>query len=153
MGRNHGAAVHSELPPEEQKLLAGVEPRITRALWIIGASGTLALGLWRGPGWAASFAVGAVLSGLSFAWMKTAVHSVAEAAVRTAEGTSEGRPQRARGVAARFVLRYALIGAAGYAIYRSSALSMTAFFFGLFAALGAILIEMAYETIVAFRNR
>jgi hypothetical protein len=56
-------------------------------------------------------------------------------------------------VAARFVLRYALIGAAGYAIYRSSALSMTAFFFGLFAALGAILIEMAYETIVAFRNR
>jgi hypothetical protein len=53
---------------------------------------------------------------------------------------------------ARFVLRYALIGVAGYAIFRSSTLSLEAFFAGLFIAIGAILAEAAYQIYRGFRD-
>ena len=52
----------------------------------------------------------------------------------------------------RVMLRYALIGVIGYVIFKSSFVSLSAFFIGLFLFLGAILIEMAYEVYSGFRG-
>jgi len=67
---------------------------------------------------------------------------------------SQPPPPRGRGagVAARFVLRYALIGLAGYAIFVSSLVSLGAFFLGLFLFIAAILAEVAYQIYGAFRR-
>jgi hypothetical protein len=137
--RETGPAV-SEIPEAEQTLLAGVEGRIARAMAVLTLAGGAGFWLWRGWHWAAGFAVGAALSALNFLWMKNAVSMLAEAA------TSDPQPKRSHsGTVARFVLRYALIGLAGYAIFHSSAISLEAFFAGLFVAMGAILAEAVYQ--------
>ena len=86
--------------------------------------------------------------------MKTAVGALAEAFVAHAvSGSAQPRPRRGTtGVVARFVLRYALIGLAAYVIFRSSSLSLAAFFAGLFVAIAAILAEVAYQVYLGFRN-
>jgi len=63
-------------------------------------------------------------------------------------GKEHGAPVRPHGAVAsafRIMLRYALIGAAGYAIFVSSLISLEAFFAGLFLFVGAVLLEVCYE--------
>lgn len=142
--------VLSEIPAEERKLLAGVERRIGRAMWVLGIAGLLACGLWRGSSWAAGFAIGAILSALNFFWMKSAISALADA---VSSPPQPHRPKaRSAGAVARFVLRYALIALAGYVIFRSSAMSLSAFFVGLFLAIAALLAEIAYEVYCGFRS-
>ena len=168
------------IPAPEAELLAGTEQRIQRAMWALGAVGTALCWLWQGWGWGAGFAIGAVLSALNFRWMKTAVHVLAEAAssqppsspLREAPvpgsgaapaGESLEHPVRAAsedpparrssgGVPIRFLLRYALIGLVGYAIFKSLLISLGAFFLGLFLFIAAILAEIGYQIYCAFRN-
>lgn len=168
------------IPAAEAKLLAGTERRIQRAMWVLGALGTALCWLWRGWGWGAGFAIGAFLSALNFRWMKSAVHALADAAsepfsssatgsatgpaflpgnaASTTEEVSEqtapatARDRRPRGVWGRFVFRYALIGLAGYAIFKSSFVSLGAFFLGLFLFIAAILAEIVYQVYCAFRG-
>ena len=144
----------SQIPPAERELLAGAERRIVRALWLLAIVGTPLCWLLRDWRWAAGFAIGAVLSGLNFSWMKAGVQAMADAA-SPASGESvstlRARPSTV-GVVARFVLRYALIGAVGYAIFKSSLVSLTAFFLGLLLIVLAILAEMAYQVVCAFRK-
>lgn len=138
----------SEIPEAEKRLLAGVEGRIARAMVVLALAGGAGFWLWRGGGWAAGFGIGAVLSGLNFLWMKNAVSLLADAVA------SDRQPsKRHSGTVARFVLRYALIGLAGYAIFHSSAISLEAFFAGLFVAVGAILAEAAYQVYRGFREQ
>jgi hypothetical protein len=137
----------AEVPEAEQRLLAGVEGRIARAMAALAIAGGAGFWLWRGGSWAAGFVIGAVVSALNFLWMKNAVSLLAEAAA------SGGQPgKRHSGTVARFVLRYALIGLAGYAIFHSSAISLEAFFAGLFTAVGAILAEAGYQVYRGFRD-
>lgn len=144
----------SAIPPEELRLLAGVEPRMLRLLWTLGIAGTVLFALWRGLAWGAGFAAGAAVSALSFHWMKAAIHALADSVFSAA--SAEGRPAappRPRRVVARFVLRYALIGAAGYVIFRSSAVSLAAFFAGLFVVIAAALAEAGYQAYLSFRSK
>jgi len=137
----------AEVPEAEKRLLAGVEGRIARAMAVLGLAGAAGFWLWRGGSWAAGFAIGAVLSALNFLWMKNAVSMLADAV------SSDPQPSKGQsGTVARFVLRYALIGLAGYAIFRSSAISLGAFFAGLFVAVGAILVEAGYQVYRGFRD-
>ena len=142
------------IPAAERELLAGVERRIARAMWALGVAGTILCWLWRGWEWGGGFAIGAGLSALNFRWMKNAAHALEEAA--SGQAASETAPPRPRGgsggAVARFVLRYALIGLAGYAIFKSSFVSLGAFFLGLFLFIAAILAEMAYQIGGAFRS-
>jgi hypothetical protein len=168
------------IPASEAELLAGTERRIARAMWVLGVAGTVACAIWGGFEWGAGFAAGAALSALNFRWMKAAVTALADAAsgqlTRPADPqprgddgpgslplgepllTDEAAPQRyaqpGRGtaVAARFVLRYALIGFVGYAIFISSIVSLAAFFLGLFLFIAAILAEVAHQIYGAFRS-
>ena len=138
----------SEIPEAEKKLLAGVEGRITRAMAVLAVAGGAGFWVWRGGSWAAGFAIGAVLSALNFLWMKNAVSLLADAV-----STDPQPGKRHSGTVARFVLRYALIGLAGYAIFHSSAISLEAFFAGLFVAVGAILAEAGYQVYRGFREQ
>jgi len=155
MDTSHEERLDSQIPPEEHLLLAGVEPRILRNMWFLGITGAGAFWLWRDWSWAAGFAIGAVLSALSFRWMKSAISAVAQAAapVPAASDSAKQEPRRGGGgVVARFVLRYALIGIAAYVIFRSSAVSLAAFFVGLFVAIAAILAEVACQIYLGFRK-
>ena len=155
MASDEQQPIASEIPAEELKLLGGVEPRIFRSIWIVGLAGTAAFWLWRGPGWAAGFAVGAALSALSFQWMKTAINTLADTILLEASPSEPAgvSKRRSAGAVARFVLRYALIAAAGYVIFRSSVISLVAFFAGLFVAIAATLMEVAYQVYLSFRGR
>ena len=145
----------SQIPAAEQALLAGAELRIARGIWVLGIVGIVVCGIWGGWRWGAGFTVGAALSALNFHWMKGAVGTLADLAssqaVQEAAGEPPRQPKTAR-VVARFVLRFALIGVAAYVIFKSSFLSLGAFFAGLFLFLAAILVEIIYQVYSAFRS-
>ena len=137
----------SQIPQAELNLLRGVDRRIYRAMTVLGTVGTLLCSLLGGLDWGAGFLIGAALSALNFHWMKTAVDVIAQA-------MSTGSASRgAAGAMARFLFRYALIGLAGYAIFKNSAISLRAFFLGLFLFLAAILAESVYEIYLGFRKQ
>ena len=150
-----GQPTGTEIPAGEQHFLAGVEPRIFRTTLLLGIIGAATFWLWRGPGWATGFAVGAALSALSFQWMKAAINPLADTAVALGSNVQPAsrRKRGASGAVARFVLRYALIGIAGYVIFRSSVVSLVAFFAGLFVAIAAALVEIGYQIYLSFRSR
>ncbi len=67
-------------------------------------------------------------------------------------GPGDPRPGKRRkpsqkGVVVRYVLRYALIVAAGYVIFLSSVVSLTAFLGGLFVFVAGVLAEMVFELV------
>jgi hypothetical protein len=121
----------------------------------------LVLLIWKGAWHAGGFAIGAVLSILNFHWLKSAVDGLAahaasqraaggpgSAAVSAANGVRAGRPRsqvRVRRLVAKWLLRYALIVAAGYVILKSSVVSLWAFLGGLFVFVAGVLAEMIYE--------
>ncbi len=145
----------SQIPAAEQALLAGAEQRIGRGIWILGIAGIGACWLWGGWSWGVGFTVGAALSALNFHWMKGAVGTLADLASSQAVQEAAGEPPRkpeTAPVVIRFVLRFALIGIAGYVIFKSSFISLGAFFAGLFLFLAAILAEVAYQVFAAFRR-
>jgi hypothetical protein len=110
-------------------------------LWIawLGVSGGIALLIWKGWRESLGFTAGAAVTGLNFHWIKGAADTLA------AKFTSQPDPQPPKRVAAKFMLRYALIGAAGYVIFRYLRVSLTAFLGGLLVVAAAIMAEMAYE--------
>ncbi len=145
----------SQIPAAEQALLAGAELRIAQGIWVLGIVGIGVCWLWGGWSWSAGFMVGAALSALNFHWMKGAVGTLADLASSQAVQEADGEPPRkpeTAPVVIRFVLRFALIGIAGYVIFKSSFISLGAFFAGLFLFLAAILAEVAYQVYRAFRK-
>jgi hypothetical protein len=87
---------------------------------------------------ALSVAAGGVLSYINFSWLKQAIDFIVK------QGAQGGG---ARGVAVRFVGRYALIGVFLYVTIRSSALQLGFVFAGLLLYVIAILIECFSEVI------
>ncbi len=133
------------LHSEEQFVAAAVR-RIYRWMAACAVAGTFVLFIWKGPRFGGGFAIGAALSILNFHWMKGAVdalaaRSLAGAGLRPALGAGF----KPAATVVKFVLRYALIIAAGYAIFRTSVLSLSAFLAGLFVFVAGVLAEMIYE--------
>ncbi|MBI2817851.1 MAG: ATP synthase subunit I [Acidobacteria bacterium] len=135
------------LPPDQEKFLSGSGRRMYRFMLVLGVTGTAVCWVWYGWRWAAGFAVGSALSALNFHWMYRAIDSITRSFLPQGrdENNSPVRPPGAAGSALRIMLRYALIGAAGYAIFVSSFISLEAFFAGLFLFVGAVLVEVCYE--------
>ena len=92
---------------------------------------------------ALGFLLGCVISYLNFHWLKSGVSHLADRATNT------GKAQSGTGVVARFLLRYALLGGAAYAILTSFPASLRGLFAGLFLPVAAIACEAAYETFAA----
>ena len=108
---------------------------ITPALWIKYSRG-IAMG----------FIAGCLIAVFNFYWLKRSVSFLADRV------TSTGRKQSAAGVVSGFLLRYFLIAAGAYGIFKGSATSVKGLFAGLFVPVGAILIEAVYETYGALRR-
>lgn len=123
--------------------------RISKAMFAIGAGGAIAAAVWRGWTWGAGFALGAAASWLNFRWLKQIVDTLVAAA--TGAPPPENRrpgPSRTR-VAVLAGLRYLLLGGGAYVILHYSPISLPAALAGLFAAAGAVIVEIIFELVYA----
>jgi len=122
---------------------AGALYRIRNCM-IVLALALSAASWWKFGRWAAlGFLLGCVIAYLNFHWLKNGVSGLADRVTNT------GKPQSGKGIVARFVLRYVLLGAAAYGILTSFPASLRGLFAGLFLPVGAIACEAAYELYVA----
>jgi hypothetical protein len=107
-----------------------------------------AVAAWRFGRWSAlGFACGCAIAYLNFHWLKSGVDGLADRITNTAE------PQSGKGIVARFLLRYVLMGAAAYGILTSFPASLPGLFAGLFLPVGAIACEAAYEAYVGLTSK
>jgi hypothetical protein len=95
---------------------------------------------------ALAFVAGAAIALVNFYWLRRTVEALGERVLNS------GIRQSSSGVVMRFLLRYALIAAAAYGIFRSSADSVYGLFAGLFLPVGAILVEAVHATYGALRR-
>ena len=98
--------------------------------------------------WAGSigFAFGAAVSYVNLRSLTRGVEGLADRVVN--------RNSREKGglIILRFVVRYGLVGAAAYAIFKSSALAFRGFLWGLCVPVAALMAEAAWEGYTAFRR-
>jgi hypothetical protein len=114
-------------------------PRLRKFMLVLAP--LLSLLAWAIYGWRAAmgFMLGALISYLNFQWLKTGVSGLAD------KVTNTGKRQSGKGIVARFLFRYALLGIAAYAILTSFPASLNGLFAGLFLPVGAITCEAVYE--------
>ena len=100
---------------------------------------------WVGFGFrtALGFACGCLIAHINFVWLKRGVEGLADRIV------SAGKPQSGKGIVARFLLRYVLMGVGAYVILTVSPASLYGLLGGLFLPVAAIACEAAYELYVA----
>jgi len=122
---------------------AGALDRIRRSM--IGlALAVSAIAWWKfGRPAALGFFCGCVIAYLNFHWLKSGVTGLADRV------TDSGKQQSGKGIIARFLLRYVLLGAAAYGILTSFPASLRGLFAGLFLPVGAIACEAVYELYAA----
>jgi hypothetical protein len=122
---------------------AGALDRIRNLM--IGLAQVLFAGAWwkfgRIP--ALGFLLGCIIAYLNFHWLKSGVSGLTDRVTHT------GKPQSGKGIIARFLLRYVLLGGAAYVILTSFPGSLRGLFAGLFLPVGAIACEALYEVYVA----
>ncbi|MGA9640363.1 MAG: ATP synthase subunit I [Terriglobales bacterium] len=100
---------------------------------------------YRAPG-AIGFAAGAAVSCINFRALQRSVESLAARIVNQHSSEKGGR------IVLRFLVRYALVGAAAYAIFKGSVLAFRGFLWGLCLPVAAMMIEAAWEAYAAFRK-
>ncbi len=125
---------------------SGALRRITRAMAVIGLIAIAPITVVYGPLIGLGFAVGCAIAYVNFYYLKRVVTALADRVTRTGRGESGG------GIVVRFLLRYALIAAAAYVIFRVSVASLYALLGGLFLPVAAIGCEAVYEAYVAVRK-
>jgi ATP synthase I subunit len=123
----------------DQLHLARAVARIWKAMFTIGAAGTVLLFAWRGWTWGAGFAFGSAISALYFRWLEDVVNRL---------GTSKAKPR----LAVLLGLRYVLLGGGAYVILKYSAISVVGMFCGLFIVVAAVIWEILYELIYGNRT-
>jgi fumarate reductase subunit D len=102
--------------------------------------GLSAAAWWRfGRAAALGFLCGCVIAYLNFHWLKSGVSGLADRV------TNSAKAQSGKGIVARFVFRYVLLGAVAYGILTSFPASLRGLFVGLFLPVGAIACEAVYE--------
>jgi hypothetical protein len=92
---------------------------------------------------ALGFVSGCVIAYLNFHWLKSAISTLADRV------THSVAPQSGKGIIARFLIRYMLLGAAAYGILTSFPASLRGLFAGLFLPVAAIACEALYELYAA----
>jgi hypothetical protein len=122
---------------------AGALERIRRSM--IGLALFVSAAAWWkfGVPTALGFFCGCVIAYLNFHWLKSGVSGLADRV------TDSGKVQSGKGLIARFLLRYVLLGAAAYGILTSFPASLRGLFAGLFLPVGAIACEAVYELYAA----
>ncbi len=123
-----------------------VIPRVLRNMVVVSV-------LLLGPAfwfyrWAGSigFAFGAAVSYVNFRSLTRGVEGLADRIVNQNSREKGGR------IVLRFLLRYGLVAAVAYAIFRGSSLAFRGFLWGLCVPVAALMAEAAWEGYAAFRR-
>ena len=124
---------------EEENFYSAALSRIRNFMLILAPLFGALAWLKYGSREAAGFLLGCVIAYLNFQWLKSGVSVLAD------KVTNTGKRQSGKATVARFLLRYALLGLAAYAILTSFPASLRGLFAGLFLPVGAIVCEAAYE--------
>jgi hypothetical protein len=122
---------------------AGALARISRLMVVLACAGALASLIIYGWRIAVGVLLGSFIAYVNFHWMKQVVRALAERSTQPQGG------QPGKGIVLRFLVRYALMAVAGYAIFNASPASLYGLFAGLFLPVAAIACEAAYEAYVA----
>ena len=137
-------------PPAESLLESTnherIIPRVLRNMLVVSV-------LLLGPafwfyGWAGSigFAFGAAVSYVNFRSLTRGVEGLADRVVNRNSREKGGR------IVLRFLVRYGLVGAVAYAIFRSSSLAFRGFLWGLCVPVAALMAEAVWEGYTALRR-
>jgi ATP synthase I chain len=131
---------------DERTIYERIIPRLLRNMLVLSA---LLLGpafwFYHAPGMI-GFAFGAAVSYVNFRSLTRGVEGLADRIVN--------RNSREKGgwIIARFVVRYGLVGAVAYAIFKSSSLAFYGFLWGLCVPVAALMVEAVWEGYMAFRR-
>ena len=121
-------------------------PRLLRNMLV---SGVLLLGpafwFYRWAG-AIGFAFGVAVSYVNFRSLTRGIEGLADRIVNRNSREKGGR------IVLRFVVRYGLVGAAAYVIFKSSSLAFRGFLWGLCVPVAALMAEAVWEGYTAFRR-
>jgi hypothetical protein len=129
----------SSAPDPGAGFYSGASDRIPRFMGGLGLALT-AVAWWKfGRAPALGFLGGSLIAFLNFQWLKSGVTGLADRI------THSGETQSGKGIIARFILRYVLMGAAAYGILTSFPASLRGLFAGMFLPVGAIVCEAVYE--------
>jgi hypothetical protein len=132
----------SATAPRDEAYYRAVE-RIPQFMVALGLVFSVAA-WWRfGRASALGFLGGSAIAFLNFRWLKDGVNGLADRVTNTRKS------QSGKGIVARFLLRYVLMGAAAYVILTSFPASLRGLFAGLCLPVGAIVCEAAYEIYLA----
>jgi hypothetical protein len=132
-----------EAPADSEAFYSGALGRI-RGYMIGIAIAAVMIALVRfGPRPALGVALGCAIAYLNFHWLKRVVTAMSDRITNT------GKTQSGKGIVFRFILRYALMALAAYAILSVSPASLYGLFAGLFLPVAAIACEAGYEVYVA----
>jgi len=137
----------TSVDPVAEAFYARALPRLRTFMLVLGPVLTVGVWIWFGIRSAAGFLLGSAIAYLNFEWLKSGVSSLADRVTNT------GKSQSSKGVIARFVLRYCLLGLAAYAILISFPASLRGLFAGLFLPVGAIVCEAVYEVYAGVTRR
>jgi ATP synthase I chain len=138
---------NSEPLPADLRLQAFNERALSRMFRTLLAVSVVLLvpAFWR-YGWlgAMGFAAGATISCVNFRALQRSVEALADRIVNRQSQEKGGR------IVLRFLLRYGLVGAVAYAIFKGSSLAFHGFLWGLCLPVAAMMIEAALEAFAAF---
>jgi hypothetical protein len=121
-------------------------PRLLRNIVVVGIL-LLAPAFWF-YGWTGSigFIFGVAVSYVNFHSLKRGVEGLADRIV------NQNSREKGGVIVLRFLLRYGLVAAAAYAIFKSSSLAFRGFLWGLCVPVGSLMAEAAWEGYLAFRR-
>ncbi len=121
-------------------------PRVLRNMLVVSV-------LLLGPafwfyGWvgALGFAAGSAVSYVNFRSLTRSVEGLADRIV------NRNSREKGRWIVLRFVVRYGLVGAAAYAIFKSSSMAFRGFLWGLCVPVAALMAEAVWEGYAALRR-
>ena len=129
--------------PDADSFYSHALPRIRRFMIVIAIAVTMASLLALGWRTAIGVACGCAVAYLNFHWLKRVVSGLADRITATKTAKS------GKGIVLRFLLRYAVMALAAYAILTVSPASLYGLLAGLFLPVPAVACEAAYETYIA----
>ena len=133
-------------PARTEQFFAGAISRILRFTLVIAVLLLLPVCLRFGIATTLGFAAGAAISWVNFQSLRRGVEALADRVV------DQHSAQRGSIVILRFLLRYLLVAACAYAIFKGSRQAFEGFLFGVCLPVAAMLVEAAYETYMVFRR-
>lgn len=129
--------------PDPDSFYSDALPRIRRFMIVIAVAAIITSLPAFGSRTALGLACGCAVAYVNFHWLKRAVSGLADRITATKNSKSE------KGIVVRFLLRYAVMAIAAYAIFTVSPASLYGLLAGLFLPVPAVACEAAYEVYVA----